>query len=116
MQVKFEYFDINKRIVLIMNNKGFNKNSLSKLLGVSQPALKKIEDGENLPSLKLIFEILSKFPDVNTEWLITGKGQMLKSCEIIDYTQTKDPKDEIIELQRFKIKSLESEINKLIKK
>ena len=79
VQQKFDYFGVNSRIMLIMKHKGLNKNSLSKLLGVSQPALKKIEDNENLPSYKLLFELLENFPDVSSEWLLTGKGEMLKS-------------------------------------
>jgi len=70
--------DINTRIMQIMREKNLNKNSLSKILGISQPALKKIEDKINAPSFKLLFEILSNFEDVSLEWLMTGKGTMIK--------------------------------------
>jgi len=70
--------DINTRIMQIMREKNLNKNSLSKILGISQPALKKIEDNINAPSFKLLFEILSNFEDVSPEWLMTGKGTMIK--------------------------------------
>lgn len=70
--------DINTRIMQIMREKKLNKNSLSKILGISQPALKKIEDNNNAPSFKLLFEILSNFEDVSPEWLMTGKGNMIK--------------------------------------
>lgn len=68
--------DINNRIMLIMREKNLNKNSLSKLLGISQPALKKIEDNLNAPSFKLLFEILSNFKDISADWLMTGEGPM----------------------------------------
>lgn len=61
-----------------MRENNFNKNSLSKELNISQPALSKIEKNENLPSFKLLFEILKKFPNISPEWLMTGKGKMLK--------------------------------------
>ena len=77
MKQKFELFSINERIMLIMKEKKLNKNSLSKVLGLSQPALKKIENKINLPSFKLLFEILTEFPDISTEWLMKGTGQML---------------------------------------
>lgn len=67
---------VNSRIMLIMRDKNLNKNSLSKLLGVSQPSISKIEREENAPSFKLLFEILTQFPDINPSWLMTGKGDM----------------------------------------
>lgn len=78
MKEEFDYFSINNRIMLIMRENNFNKNSLSKELNISQPALSKIEKNENLPSFKLLFEILKKFPNISPEWLMTGKGKMLK--------------------------------------
>ncbi len=79
MQEKFDNFSVNERILLIMKEKNFNKNSLSKLLGLSQPALKKIENNENLPSFKLLFGLLNAIPDISAEWLLTGKGAMFRS-------------------------------------
>lgn len=58
-----------------MREKKFNKNSLSKLLGVSQTSISKIEREENSPSFKLLFEMLIQFPDINPGWLMTGKGE-----------------------------------------
>ncbi|MHC1780985.1 MAG: helix-turn-helix transcriptional regulator [Bacteroidales bacterium] len=81
MKQKFQEESVNKRIMLIMREKNLNKNSLSKLLGISQPALKKIESNVNLPSFKLLFELLSNFQDINPEWLITGNGKMYRAEE-----------------------------------
>jgi DNA-binding XRE family transcriptional regulator len=77
MKEKFDNFDINDRILLIMKGKNLNKNSLSKTIGFSQPALTKIEKHTNLPSFKLLFELLRVFPDVDAKWLLTGEGEML---------------------------------------
>lgn len=78
MKEKFDLFDVNNRIMLIMKEKSLNKNSLSKLLGLSQPALLKIETNKNLPSFKLLFELIKNFPDVSPEWILTGNGTMLR--------------------------------------
>ena len=79
MKQKFQFEGVNSRIMLIMKEKNLNKNSLSKLLGISQPALKKIEMNQNFPSYKLLFEIISNFPDINSEWLLTGSGKMINT-------------------------------------
>lgn len=77
MKQKLDYFDVNKRIIQIMREKGFNKNSLAKELGMSQPTIKQIENNENLPSLKFLFEFKELFPDINCNWLLTGQGNKI---------------------------------------
>lgn len=69
---------VNNRIMLIMNEKKLNKNSFSKLLGVSQPSISKIEREINAPSFKLLFGILEAFPDIDPSWLMTGRGEMYR--------------------------------------
>lgn len=74
---KFDYFDVNKRIIQIMKEKGYNKNSLAKAMGMAQPTIKQIENNENLPSLKFLFEFKDVFPDINFNWILTGKGNKI---------------------------------------
>ena len=38
-----------------------------------------ILSGRNNPSLDFIRKILDNFPDLNSEWLITGNGEMFKN-------------------------------------
>ena len=57
--------------------------------------------------------IASHYADLNTGWLMTGEGQMLKSTDT-NQEPIRDPRDvEMIELLKFKIKSLEDENIKL---
>jgi transcriptional regulator with XRE-family HTH domain len=84
MQEKSDLFLINERILLIMREKGLNKNSLSRQIGLTQPALKKIERNENLPSFKLLFGLLQLFPTISAEWLLTGNGSMTKGDNTSD--------------------------------
>jgi len=82
MKEKFDLYDVNNRIMLIMKEKNLNKNSLSKLLDLSQPALLKIETNKNLPSFKLLFGLIENFPDISPEWLLTGNEPMLKKSNL----------------------------------
>ena len=88
MKQKFDKFSINNRILLIMQEKNLNKNSVSKVIGITQPALKKIENNENLPSLKLLFGLLRVFPDINANWLITGEGNMINPTQKVSQNNT----------------------------
>jgi len=48
------------------------------ILGVQRSGISHILSGRNKPGFDLIEKILIKFPDINAEWLITGKGKMYK--------------------------------------
>ncbi|ADX66869.1 hypothetical protein [Weeksella virosa] len=115
----------NQRIKEIINFycKG-NINQFSKEIGISQPRINRLFSIDNrngkypLTSFEITQAIINKFIDVNPEWLLTGRGDMLKDPQMDQSgDQVTDPKDEeIIELQKFKIKKLEEEINALKRK
>lgn len=110
MKQKYDIFDVNNRIMQIMREKNLNKNSLSKLLDLSQPALTKIEKNLNLPSFKLLFEIIQNFPDVNPEWLLTGDGKMLRKNPVNLESDDQQTLIELCELQRKEITELKDEL------
>ncbi len=47
-------------------------------IGVQRSSISHILSGRNNPSLEVIQKILSRFDDLNPEWLVTGKGDMYK--------------------------------------
>ena len=51
------------------------------ILGVQRSGVSHILSGRNKPGFDLIEKILTKFPEINAEWLITGKGKMYKETE-----------------------------------
>ncbi len=63
------------RIFKILEFKGLNKNRFYKETGFSNGFLDKVKD---IGSSK-IEHILEIYPDINPEWLLTGKGEMLRS-------------------------------------
>jgi transcriptional regulator with XRE-family HTH domain len=109
MQEKLDYFLVNERIVLIMNDKNLNKNSFAKLIGMSQPTIKQVENKENLPSLKFLLEILKAFPDISAEWLLTGKGAMLRTESNVESSR-EDRLIAIIESQQRTIEELSKKL------
>jgi len=50
------------------------------ILGVQRSGISHILSGRNKPGFDLIEKIVTKFPDINAEWLITGKGKMYKEA------------------------------------
>ena len=72
---------INSRIYLIIEYYKLNPTSFSKKIGLSNNVtIGNIVGGRyNKPSFDVLEKILLTFESVNSEWLLTGNGEMLKS-------------------------------------
>lgn len=51
---------------------------LADVLGIQRSGLSHILSGRNKPGFDFIQKLLTKFPTLSAEWLITGKGKMYK--------------------------------------
>jgi transcriptional regulator with XRE-family HTH domain len=67
--------ELNKRVLSVMESKQLSKSTFATLLEISLPVLTHISSGRNKPGLELIQKLLTKFPDLNPDWLLLGKGQ-----------------------------------------
>lgn len=77
-----------------MNLYNVSAAQFAETIGVPRSTISHILSGRNKPSLDLIMKILSTYPKVNAEWLITGKKDDL------------DPTEEVTE----KLSGIQSEI------
>jgi len=75
---------IGERIKLIMEHYGMNTRSFAEYIGFERNqnsrVVKKINGQEN-PSYDMLMLIIEKCDEIDVEWLMTGKGKMLKSSE-----------------------------------
>nr|WP_264846782.1 helix-turn-helix transcriptional regulator [Capnocytophaga catalasegens] len=64
-----------------MENQCFgNQKKFAEMIGFAPQVISNIVSGrKSKPSFDVLNAVLSSFVDVNAEWLITGKGEMLKS-------------------------------------
>jgi transcriptional regulator with XRE-family HTH domain len=69
------------RIVMLMKAEGLTNSKFALILGIQRSNITHILEGRNKPSLSFIEKLLLKFPSVNTEWLITGAGEMYRQNE-----------------------------------
>ncbi|MGB1038877.1 MAG: hypothetical protein ACPGYY_09545, partial [Bacteroidia bacterium] len=69
---------INKRVVQLIESTTSSKSAFSTATGISTVILSHISSGRNKVSLTAVEQILKAFPNVNADWLILGKGAMLK--------------------------------------
>lgn len=103
--------EINGRINQIIDRLGFNKSTFAAHVGVSQPIITHITNGRNNPGLEVIQKILSNCPEINPDWLIMGRGEMMLN----NHLKEKLIKDLMSDLNNHIIK-LEQEIFSLKEK
>jgi len=73
---------ITQRIKIIMDEKGLNVNSFSKLINVTQSTLATMYKRNTSPSYILLMRIINVSPDINLNWLILGEGEMKKESSL----------------------------------
>ena len=70
---------MNKRLNHFLNTSGISQATLADTLGVARANVSHIISGRNKPGFDFIESLSLHYPELNIEWLITGRGQMLKS-------------------------------------
>jgi len=58
--------------------KNISASKFADEIGVQRSSISHILSGRNNPSLDVVQKILKRFPDINPEWLLAGKGPMIK--------------------------------------
>lgn len=81
---------IKERVIQVANYKGIKKETFFSRIGTTSANFRGKAKKTPLNS-STIENILSEFPDVNLEWLITGIGEMLKPESIKVYTNRNNP-------------------------
>lgn len=72
------------RILLVIKSKNLTASKFADEIGVQRSGISHILSGRNKPSLELIQKLLSRFPEIRTEWLINGNGQMYKELQLFN--------------------------------
>ena len=70
---------IQGRIVELMSHFKVTALELANNIGVQPSSVSHILSGRNKPSLDFVNKLLDKYPQVNFDWLVNGRGNMLKS-------------------------------------
>ena len=116
--------DVKEKIQEYLDYKGINTNQLEVSIGVSRSYWRKTKS----ISANIVFDICRVYTDLNTEWLLRGKGEMLlnekakvsaqpaqapSSVIMIPFEEYKKSiaeKDEVIKDQAHRIGMLEHEL------
>ncbi|MFN0047789.1 MAG: helix-turn-helix domain-containing protein [Cytophagales bacterium] len=74
--------EINLRVNQLIEKLGYNKSSFAAKIGVSQPIITHITTGRNNPGLEVIQKILTNCPEINPEWLLLERGEMILNNQL----------------------------------
>lgn len=117
--------DITIRFIEIYNHlletkKVSNPSDFAKKIEISSSMMNEILKGRSNAGINPIQNTVKTFNSINSEWLLTGKGNMLKNLvglteEPTNFREQLDDKNKIITFQDEKIQKLEEEITQLKK-
>lgn len=65
-----------ERINLIMKAKNLSPRQFSEEIGIQPSGLSHIISGRNKPSLDFVMKVVKRFPEIDINWLMFGKGEM----------------------------------------
>ena len=72
------------RISLLIKAKNLSAAQFADEIGVQRSSISHLMSGRNKPSLDLIQKTLQRFPEVSTEWLLFGRGEMVRELNLFD--------------------------------
>lgn len=70
---------MNDRILKFLQSEGINAKQFALEIGVLNSSVSHVLSGRNKPSFDFIQKMLTRYSHLNPEWLILGKGPMIKS-------------------------------------
>ena len=101
-----------ERLEQLMEYKSLNQHSLSKEIGFSYSTVNKYcNKKSNTIDFELIYRLVSQYSDIDANWLIQGKGEMLQNNE-----PSEDRMNKLIDTITFQqdtIKNLQARIKEL---
>lgn len=114
MNKKSNFFERLLQILDLYGIKTINSFAKDYLNYSSSEKINRLKDETKRPSYEILEDISNKFENIDMNWLVTGRGEMLRKSSENANTQKSDDKDYIIDLQKFKITQLEYD-NKILK-
>ena len=110
---KSNFFDKILQIIDYYEIKNVNSFACDYLGYKSMEKINRLQKEGTTPSYQILFDISNKFENINANWLLTGKGEMLNVAdEIIPIKESL--KDELIEVLREN-RRLQNELSALKK-
>ena len=104
---------VKKRIKEFIKSEGLTDVEFQKKINVGNGYINNISKGIGDDKIKTILEV---YPNLNFDWLFTGRGEMLRnSFKIVEKCMVCSEKEKVIKIQDKLIARLEQEIDSIKK-
>lgn len=70
------FTNMKDRIIQFLKEMNLTSTKFADVIGVQRSSISHILSGRNKPSFDFIEKMLVAYPDIDAQWLITGKGDM----------------------------------------
>ncbi len=67
---------LNHRIKLLIKSKNISQSELARKLDVTRGSVNQWLSGKQIPGHKPLMKMFELFPDINSDWLLLGRGEM----------------------------------------
>lgn len=70
-----------ERLQALMREKNLTALRLAEILEVQPSSISHLIAGRNNPNFDFVVKVLTRFPEIDPDWFITGKGEMFRRKE-----------------------------------
>ena len=112
---------MNDRIEILLDEIDMSPSLFADAIGVQRATISHILSGRNNPSLDFVQKVLGRFPDINPDWILSGKGDIWRKTSITNSEQQAPAPESVKQKRQSKLfaeeeKSDEASIEKNLDK
>jgi transcriptional regulator with XRE-family HTH domain len=89
------------RILLILKTQNLSSSQFADEIGVQRSSISHILSGRNNPSLEFVTKILKRYPEINADWILFGRGSMYKGLNDKSEVDVKELKKQKMQADLF---------------
>lgn len=102
------------RLKQIIDYYNITTNNFSQKIGVSEGAIRKAMTQNTTLRSDTLDKISQNFADINIDWLVTGRGEMLRNDQPQTTTHSDENVSRLISILENTLKEKDSQINRLL--
>ena len=101
---------VGERLKEFSKKKGFNVTNFEISLGIGVGSISKTVSIGKAIGAKVLKKIIFKYPDLNVDWLFTGRGEMLWGAKTIETIQS-DKREEVLVDKLIEVANVKNELS-----
>ena len=86
----YKDFCMIERIFELLTLKKLSPTQFADEIGIQRSGISHLVSGRNKPSLEFILKVLNRYPEVNAEWLLLGKGSLIAEANHLEELEPKN--------------------------